>query len=173
MSKNANHRRASFGDYLAYGIYRVFESFLRLLPMEIVCIIGSALGQLGYLLMANRRKIVIRNLRIAFGNKLSLQEIQALASKTFRSSGLNLIASIRASTLSNDELIGRVEVEGIGNLLKAYDEGHGCILMLAHMGNWELLTQLSVLAPEIKSLASIYRPLDNPLLDNLVKRRRQ
>lgn len=173
MSKNSNNQRARFGNYIAYGIYRVLESLLRLLPMEIVCVIGAGLGQLGYWLMRKRRRIVIRNLRIINGDQMNHEDIRSLAQKTFRTSGLNFIASVRASTLSNDELIERVEVKGIDNLLKAYEDGHGCILILAHMGNWELLTQLSVLAPEIKSLASIYRPLDNPLLDNLVKRRRQ
>lgn len=173
MSKNANHRRASFGDYLAYGIYRVFESFLRLLPMEIVCIIGSAMGQITYFLMSDRRQVAIRNLRIVYGHSRSPQEIRALARKTFRLSGLNLTSSISASTLSTEELLDRVEVEGRDHLINAKAQGNGCILLLAHMGNWELLTQLHILVPEIEALASLYRPLNNPLLDRLIKRRRQ
>ena len=173
MSKNANHRRASFGDYLAYGIYRVFESFLRLLPMEIVCLIGSAMGQITYFLMSDRRQVAIRNLRIVYGHSRSPQEIRALARKTFRLSGLNLISSISASTLSTEELLDRVEVEGRDHLINAKAQGNGCILLLAHMGNWELLTQLHILVPEIEALASLYRPLNNPLLDRLIKRRRQ
>ena len=173
MSKNADHRRASFGDYIAYGIYRVFESFLRLLPMEIVCLIGSAMGQITYFLMSDRRQVVIRNLRIVYGHSRSPQEIRALARKTFRLSGLNLISSISASTLSTEELLDRVEVEGRDHLINAKAQGNGCILLLAHMGNWELLTQLHILVPEIEALASLYRPLNNPLLDRLIKRRRQ
>lgn len=165
--------RASIGGYAAYGIYRVTEAILRLLPMEAVCVIGSCMGQAGYFLMHRRRRIVMRNLRIAYGENLSLPEIRALTRKTFRHSGLNLMASIPASVIDNDELKERVEVEGLENLHHALGQNQGCILLLAHMGNWEILTQLKVLAPGIQSLASLYRPLNNPLLDRLIKRRRQ
>ena len=170
---NSRSSRASIGDYAAYGIYRVMETILRLLPMEVVCAIGSGLGQAGYFLMHRRRSIVMRNLRIAYGENLNMPEIRALTRKTFRHSGLNLMASMPASVIDNDELKDRVEVEGLENLHHALRQNKGCILLLAHMGNWEILTQLKVLAPEIQSLASLYRPLNNPLLDRLIKRRRQ
>jgi len=166
-------QQISISDYLVYAIYRLFESFLRLLPMEVVCVIGSVMGQASYFLMSERRKVVIRNLRIVYGHSRSPQEIRALARKTFRFSGLNLISSISASTLSTEELLDRVEVEGRDHLINALNQDSGCILLLAHMGNWELLTQLHILVPEIEALASLYRPLNNPLLDRLIKRRRQ
>lgn len=171
--KKSKNKRASVSDYVVYTIYRISETFLRLFPMEVVCCIGAALGQLAYYLMPRRRQIVLRNLRIAYGDQQSPQQIQALVRKTFRTSGLNLIASITASTLSNEELIERVQIEGLENIIDAYKKEKGCILLLGHMGNWEVLTQLKILIPEIESLASLYRPLNNPLLDRLVKRRRQ
>ena len=173
MGKKKSIKKAGISDYLTYAVYRIVESTLRLLPMEIVCVIGSALGQIAYFLMGRRRDIVIRNLRIAYGEQLGVAEIKALARKTYRHSGLNLIASIPASVIADNELKERVAVEGLDNLIKVLNQDKGCILLLAHMGNWEILTQLKVLAPEIKSLASLYRPLNNPLLDRLVKRRRQ
>jgi KDO2-lipid IV(A) lauroyltransferase len=166
-------KRASIGDYAAYGIYRVTEALLRLLPMEVVCVIGACMGQLACFLMPRRRGIVMRNLRIVYGSRLSLNEIRALTHKTFRHLGSNLIASIPASIISNDELKERVEIVGVENLIEALNQDKGCILLMAHMGNWEILTQLKILVPEIQSLASLYRPLDNSLLDRLVKRRRQ
>jgi len=171
--QNSTTPQIRISDYLVYSIYRIFESFLRLLPMEIVCLIGSAMGQISYFLMTERRKVVIRNLRIIYGHSRSPQEIKALARKTFRFSGLNLISSISASTLSTEELLDRVHVEGRDHLIEAKAQDNGCILLLAHMGNWELLTQLHILVPEIEALASLYRPLNNPLLDRLIKRRRQ
>lgn len=171
--KKSSTGNPNTGDYLTYGIYRITETILRLLPMGAVCIIGSCLGQLAYHLMPRRRAIVMRNLRIVYGDHLDLPKIRALARKTFRHSGLNLIASIPASTMSNDELVERVEIEGLEHYLNAQNQGKGCILLLAHMGNWEILTQLTVLVPEIKALGSLYRPLNNPILDKLVKRRRQ
>ncbi|MCP5538274.1 MAG: lysophospholipid acyltransferase family protein [Akkermansiaceae bacterium] len=172
-NNESNHDQASLSDHLVYVLYRGFECFLRLLPMEFVCIIGATMGQVTYFLMPRRRQIVLRNLRIVHHGRLSPRELNALARKTFRTSGLNLVASITASTLTNKEIIERVEVVGREHLLNALANNQGCILLLGHMGNWEVLTQLKTLVPEIKSPASLYRPLNNPLLNRLVKRRRQ
>ena len=173
MSKHSSSLQVSVNDRFAYALYRAAESVLRPLPLEIVCVIGACMGQLAYFLMPRRRAVVTRNLRIAYGGSMPWGEIRALARKTFRHSGSNLIASIPASIISNEELKTRVEIEGRENLLAALDQDKGCILLLAHMGNWEILTQLMILVPEIESLGSLYRPLDNPLLNKLVKRRRQ
>lgn len=172
-SHNSKPSKAAISDYSAYAAYRVTEAILRLLPMEVVCIVGSCMGQIAYFLMPLRRAIVTRNLRIAYGKKIPLWQIKSLARKNFRHTGSNLIASIPASVISNEELKQRVEIEGLDNLLKALKQDKGCILLLAHMGNWEILTQLKILVPEIESLGSLYRPLDNPLLNRLIKRRRQ
>jgi|GEM_PF-648911 len=172
-SKKNNLKRASMSDYIAYAAYRFVEIILQILPLELVCIIGAILGQLAYYVMPERRSIVIRNLRITYGDQLSSAGIKSLARKTFRYSGSNLFASIPASAMSKEELANRVQVEGIDNLRKASHRDKGCIMLLAHMGNWEILTQIKVLIPEMKSTASLYRPLNNPLLDDLVKRRRQ
>lgn len=160
-------------DYITYFIYRAFEFFLRLLPMPVVCMIGSAIGQIAYMMMPLRRETVIRNLRIVYGNQLDLTKVNTLTRMTFRFSGANLISSIPASIMPPSELIDRVDIQGRENLQDAIKQGHGCIFLLAHMGNWEILTQLRILCPEIVSLASLYRPLNNPLLDRLIKRRRQ
>ena len=173
MSKYSSSLQVSVNDRFAYALYRAAESVLRPLPLEIVCVIGACMGQLAYFLMPRRRAVVTRNLRIAYGGSMLWGEIRALARKTFRHSGSNLIASIPASIISNEELKTRVEIEGRENLLAALDQDKGCILLLAHMGNWEILTQLMIIVPEIKSLGSLYRPLDNPLLNKLVERRRQ
>ncbi len=171
--KNTSSRRIQARHYPTYWLYRTFEFFLRLMPMELVCVIGGALGQAGWLLMHGRREMVIRNLRIALGEELDIQEIRNLCRQTFRNSGVNFLASVRATTMSADELRKRMKIDGIEHLESATAQGHGAILLLAHMGNWEMLTQMHLVAPCLVPLAGLYRPLDNPLLDRLIKRRRQ
>lgn len=141
--------------------------------MEFIWMIGALLGQIAYFLMPQRRAVVIRNLRIVFGQTLDINQIKSLSRKTFRVTGANLISSIPVSILKPAEVRARVDISGHKHLTSALKQGQGCILLLAHMGNWELLTQLPILVPEIKSTASLYRPLNNPLLDNLVKQRRE
>ena len=47
------------------------------------------------------------------------------------------------------------------------------MLLLAHMGNWELLSRLVHLFPAGSKAGAFYRPLNNPLLDARVLARRQ
>jgi len=165
----------STSDYFLYGIYRAFEFALKLLPMQIACWIGSALGSLTYLLLKERRHIVTRNLRIAFGEEMSPDEIHDLTHQTFQHSVSNLIASFRTSSFSTKQLRSRVEIVGEENLDAARAEGtdeNGIICLVCHMGNWELMAQIHTLLPALIPPATLYRPLNNPLIDKLIQRRR-
>jgi lauroyl/myristoyl acyltransferase len=158
--------------YLVYAVYRSLEFLLKLLPMKLVCLTGAGLGHVAYLVLPGRRHIVTRNLRIAFGEEMSHPEIKKLTLKTFHHTGANLIASIRTAVLSETEILKRVEVVGEENIAAAKKQSHGMIGLLTHMGNWELLGQAHLALPELTPTASLYRPIDNPLIDALIRRRR-
>ena len=170
--KSPQSRPITLEHRLVYGIYRVFEFILKLFPMRLVCLTGVGVGHLSYHLFRDRKQTVIRNLRIAFGEEMSRDEIKQLARKTFHQSGSNLIASIRTSSFSESQLHKRIEVVGAENLDQAKEQGTGVICLLSHMGNWELLAQLHIVLPGLVPPATLYRPIDNPLIDSLIKRRR-
>lgn len=167
-----NEPKPSPSDYLVYALYRTFEFTLKLAPVKLLCFIGTGLGTLTYHLLKNRRQIVTRNLHIAFGEEMSHDEILTLTKKTFQHSGSNLIASIRTSSFSEQQIRDHVEFVGAENLDAARKQGTGLIGLLSHMGNWELMAQIHLILPQLNPPASLYRPIDNPLLDNLIKRRR-
>lgn len=164
--------KISLSHYLVYAIYRTFEFALKLISMKLVCLVGQGLGHLAYMVMSGRRQVVTRNLRIAFGEKMSLEEIEKLTKNTFHHSGANLIGSIRTSGFSEAQLRHHVDVEGARYLDQAKKTGTGVICLLSHMGNWELLAQAHLLMPGLIPPATLYRPIDNPLIDQLIKRRR-
>jgi len=159
-------------DYLVYGIFRVFEFFLKLIPVAWVCLVGRGLGHLAYLFLKKRRKTVTQNLRIAFGKEMSLEEIHELTRETFHRTGSNLFASFRSASFSKEEIAQRVEIVGTENLDLARKQGNGVIAMIGHMGNWELMAQIHLILPALTPTATLYRPIDNPLIDDLIKRRR-
>ncbi|MFK7911599.1 MAG: lysophospholipid acyltransferase family protein [Akkermansiaceae bacterium] len=160
-------------DYPAYALYRVFEFGLRFLPMEMVWILGYGLGIFGWAAMNRRRRAVIRNLRIAYGKELSREQIGRLALRTFCHAGANLMCSFRSTTMSQKELRDRVRVNHVERANSVRDNRNGGILLLAHMGNWEVLAQLPVILFDPPPFGTLYRPLDNPLIDRLVRKRRQ
>lgn len=172
MSQPNSKRAVRIDHYLVYAVYRALEFLLKLLPMKLVCLTGVGLGHLAYLILPGRRGIVTRNLRIAFGEKMSHDEIRKLTRKTFHHTGANLIASIRTAALSESQILRRIEVVGEENLTAARETSHGIIGLLNHMGNWELIAQAHLGLPGLTPTATLYRPIDNPLIDDLIKRRR-
>lgn len=168
-----NPTQVKWSHYPAYAVYRAFEMALRFLPMELVWVCGYSLGFIGWSCMSARRRAVVRNLRIVYGKKLSHPEVARLARKTFHQAGANLMCSFRSTTMSKKELRDRVRISHIERANAVRDQGDGGILLLAHMGNWEVLAQFPVILPDPPIFGTLYRPLDNPLIDQLVRRRRQ
>jgi KDO2-lipid IV(A) lauroyltransferase len=60
-----------------------------------------------------------------------------------------------------------VDVEGLENYQAAVAQGKGVLSIVAHFGNWELMT---IAVPMfLKPMDIVYRPLDNPVIDNMVE----
>jgi KDO2-lipid IV(A) lauroyltransferase len=66
-----------------------------------------------------------------------------------------------------------MEVENLELLKQALANGKGVVLLLSHMGNWELLSRIVHLFPEGTKTGAFYRPLNNRLMDERVLRRRE
>lgn len=144
-----------------------------LLPGPLVFRFGELLGGLAWHLLPQRRKIVLRNLRIAFAGEKALPEIHQMAKETFRRSGANLVSVAHTTRLSPEQVRKVVTVENMQLLEEAQARGKGVVLLLAHMGNWELLTKLIHVFPPGSKCGAFYRPLNNPLLDARVLAQRQ
>lgn len=159
-------------SWLAYIAYRAAETVLRVMPMSLAWRTGAGLGLLGHALSGRYRKLVRRNLTIAFGGELSPEKIKALAREHFRTLGGNFFTSMKMPFLKPEEAGRHLEIEGIDRVKTALAEGRGIVYVLMHMGNWELLTQAAIIAPG-SSAGGIYQPLHNKLLDAHVLRSRQ
>jgi KDO2-lipid IV(A) lauroyltransferase len=153
--------------------HSLLEGVTMLLPGPLVFRFGEMLGGLAWHLLPQRRKIVLRNLRIAFAGEKELPEIHRLAKETFRRSGANLVSVAHTARLSPEQLGKVIHIENLDLLEQALATGKGVVLLLAHMGNWELLSRLVHLFPKGGKAGAFYRPLNNPLLDARVLARRQ
>lgn len=153
--------------------HSILEGFTALLPGPWVFRLGEALGTLAWHFLPQRRKIVLRNLRIAFAGEKELPEIIQMAKETFRRSGANLVSVAHTARLAPEKLGKVIHIENSELLEEALATGKGVVLLLAHMGNWELLSRLVHLFPPGSKTGAFYRPLNNPLLDARVLARRQ
>lgn len=153
--------------------HSLIEGLAGLLPGAWVFRIGEWLGLAAWHLMPARRTTILRNLRIAFGDRKSPEDLRALAMASIRRSGANLISAAYTARLPKARLQQVMEVDNRELLEQAIAEGRGVVLLLSHMGNWELLSRLIHLLPDGTRTGAFYRPLNNELLDQRILKRRE
>jgi KDO2-lipid IV(A) lauroyltransferase len=149
--------------------YAMFETALGGLPLSWVARVGRGLGALAHVFLSGRRRTVMRNLRIAFAGEKTSQELSALTSEVFRRSGANLLSSLRTVKLKDAQLTTVVDLCDEAIFHEAVARGRGVVMVLAHMGNWEALAQwFPRLLPPGVAGATVYRPLNNPIMNRRV-----
>lgn len=156
------------------AVYRALEGTLAMLSAPTVSWIGETLGDLARQVLPARRRTVRRNLRIAFAGEKTPAEIDAMVREVFRRTGANLISSIRTAALDDAALLKAIRIENPEVVDHALAGGRGAVVVLAHMGNWEAIAQIF---PRVfggrNPTATIYRPLNNPVLNARVEAARK
>jgi len=143
---------------------------LGILPRWLSLKIGELLGLFMFLLLNNRRRIALKNIKIAQKGGLRLSNTPI---KTVCMHFINLgrsISELSMLSLGRDSIMKDITFEGIEHLNKAKAGGQGVIFITGHCGNWELLA----LASSWKglTLSTVARPLSNPYLNKFLERLR-
>lgn len=121
------------------------------------------------LLVPKLRRIALINLSFAFPD-LSRTRHNEIVDGVFRSIARLLVALSRFPRINETNVHEWIEYEGLENYFAAKQGGHGVLVATAHFGNWELSAFTHALMTE--PMYVMVRPLDNPLIDRLVERRR-
>jgi len=150
-------------EYLAV---RAVIALVRVMPDALVRACGRALGIAFYALDASHRRVAARNLEAAFPAR-SLAERRAIARRAFAHFGRLLMELLKFSTLSPEEMIARVDVEGEERARAAYAQGKGVLFVTGHFGFWEL--QAMVHALRVEPIAMLARTLDNAALNHILE----
>ena len=154
-------------------VHSLVEGIASVLPGPWVYRFGECLGRMAWHLMPARRKIVLRNLRIAYAGAKEIAWIEEAAKTSFLRAGANLISGAHTAKLKPSRLAEVIKLENPDLLQESLEQGKGVVLLLAHMGNWELLSRLVHLFPAGSKAGAMYRPLNNPYMDERVRLRRQ
>ena len=141
-------------------------SIVRLLPMSGVLAVGSLLGRAFHTVDRGHRRLAIENLHAAFPARTE-RECEVICRDMFAHFGRLLVVLLKFSTMRPDQMLERVEFEGEERVVHAHAQNRGVLLYTGHFGFWEInaLVHALMLAP----MAVLARPLDNPLLHNLLE----
>jgi Kdo2-lipid IVA lauroyltransferase/acyltransferase len=143
---------------------------VRVVPMRVVLGVGSLLGRAFYLVDGPHRRRAVRNLQAAFPLR-SAAECRAIARGMFAHFGRLLTVLLKFSTMTPAQMLARVTFDGDDRVRAAHAHGKGVLLFTGHFGFWEINALVHAL--EIKPIAVLARPLDNPLLHHLLESTRR
>ncbi len=163
--------KPTIGDKIAYYALRTLEKPIGIMPTSWMWRIGAAIGNIAHKLAKKRKLIVQFNLK-KINPDYSADQINTLSKEVFRKSFGNLISSINTGCIASNKLTTLVSFSGQENL-RNLDPEKGAILLLFHMGNWEALSRLTPSFDTDKQVGAMFRPLNNPLINNHITKSRE
>jgi KDO2-lipid IV(A) lauroyltransferase len=152
---------------LEFAAVRAVAAVMRQLPVSGVRACGTVLGWMVYYADAFHRRIALDNLAHAFPSK-SPDERRAVARAMFAHFGSLLLELMKLRSMSDAEILERVDVEGEERSRHAYDQGHGILFFTGHFGYWEIHAIVHGL--RVRPISVLARPLDNPRLHEMLER---
>jgi KDO2-lipid IV(A) lauroyltransferase len=119
-----------------------------------------------YHLVSKSRLIVLHNLQRSFPEKNS-KEIIKIAKGVYRHFAIVTAEFFDMPYITKENIHKWVEIEGLEYADAALARGKGALSIVAHFGNWELLT--IAIPMLIRPMYIVYRPLDNLVINNMVE----
>jgi KDO2-lipid IV(A) lauroyltransferase len=159
-------KRPSVRHRIEYALVASVRGLVRVLPESAARALGALIGWTFYVVDGGHRRLAVAQLRTAFPAR-SDAECRAIARATFAHFGQLLVGLLQFSRLSPEAMRARVEWEGLDRVHEALSRGRGVLLFTGHFGFWELQGMTHALA--LPPIALLARPLDNPLLHNLLE----
>jgi len=134
--------------------------------------LGAAGGLAAYYLVAPERRKALRNIELAYGDSMSDAERRRMARAVFRHAGEIAAEGAFLVTGRGEAILKNARLEGMDEVFRVLNSGHGIIALTAHFGNWEV--QLPLVKRHVEcGVGAIARDLSNPWLDRMAKRMRQ
>lgn len=133
--------------------------------------VGIVLGDLGRILDARHRRVARHNLRMAFGDTKSDEEIDRIVKDVFRNVGQTAVEFFRIPSLTYEQGIKVITPEHRERLDACLEAGKGVVLLASHFGNWELMAAAGAIAGY--KISAVARPLDDPDLEKITRQIRE
>src|SRR5437867_4563707 len=159
-------------DFVVYLLYRAGSAIAAALPLRFLFAVGEFLGFCAWLVSGKYRRLAERNVEIAFGDEKSPRELRCLVRRHFRRLGANLLCSVKLTAMPPEQILQRVKVENIEAMDREFRAGVPVVLVLSHLGTWELFAQLMPKFVGYVRNASVYQKLGNRFIDAHVRRTR-
>jgi len=138
----------------------------RCVPLSIRKLVFKSLLMLFYHAAVKHRLIALHNLRCAFPEK-DMEELIRIAKGVYRNLAITMAEFFSMPYITRENLHEWLELEGLEHFEAGIAQGKGLLTIIAHFGNWELMPVTTPFF--LKPAYIVYRPLDSPVIDNMVE----
>ena len=158
-------------DFCIYLLYRAGTAIASVLPVRLLFALGNFFGLGAWLFMPQYRRLARRNLELAFAGEKSSRELRRLARRNFQCLSANMLCNLKMISMPAEKLGRYVQPENLDAVHQELRAGRPVVLVLSHIGSWELAAQL---VPHYLPyrIGSPYQSLRNRFIDRDVSRRR-
>ena len=156
--------KRKIGYRLLYGLVYAVS----LLPFRLLYMLSDGFYGLVYYIIRYRRRVVWKNLVSSFP-EMSEQEVRQTERQFYHWLCDYVVETIKLLSISDEQLLRRIEFHGVVELEQCFDEGQNCAAILGHYCNWEWLsaTGLAFKRHPQAVMGLIYHPLYSEVSDQL------
>ena len=156
--------------FIEYVLARILLFIFDFLPYRLTSKLAIWAGNLWWWFDRGRRKVAIKNI-LRSGIESDPKRARAIAKKSIQNFGVLILESLKSSKILDSEdwkahIKFNVHPE-VYEVLK--DPDQGLIFAGGHLGNWEIGGHLF---SHYKPVAGIVRPMNNPLIERIIKKRK-
>ena len=162
-------QRSRLRNLVEYVLAQAVLRSLEWTPLAVAHSLGRFYGRLLDRLVPRLRRVAETNLSMAMP-ELDAATRRAIIDGVFRSIARMLVSLARFPSMGAQNLDRWIRFAGVEHVDAAMRQGRGLLFATAHLGNWELSAFAHALAASPVDV--LVRPLDNPLIDRLIERRR-
>ncbi len=157
------HSLRHWSEYLLARLLFFFFSFL---PSSFVSPLSRVFSFFWYRLDKRRRTIARDNLLSAMPDVYNEKNVDKGVREVFYHLTCTLLEVFPLYRRGEEWLRKHTEQKGMERIKKAEEKGKGIIFFTPHLGNWEYAS--AIVGIFFKKVHSVYRPFDNPLLNDFL-----
>jgi KDO2-lipid IV(A) lauroyltransferase len=167
-----SRQRSKVGDYTVYLVIRIVVCILQALPYPAGLAFAGALAWLAFHVDRRHRAVARDNLRHAFPGEYNDAQLDALVRAVYQHFCGLLIDIVHMPRKLNPRNWRRhMEIPQIALMVDCLLSGRPLLLTTGHFGNWEIGgCTIALLGFTTHAIA---RPLDNPYIDEYLRRFRE
>ncbi len=163
--------RTATQNFLEFLAVRIVLAIVQAFPLSACHALGKFLAWLGYHLDRRHRAVADQNLQSAYPHWSAKQRDQVIR-LVYRHFSMMVLEMAHLPRILRPHTWRRyIDLQNGHLIVEALTSGRPVLVVTGHLGNWELAGYALALFG-FKSYA-VARPLDNPLLDDLVRRFRK